>query len=93
MCGLVGFLGGDFSNTHLNKDILEKMSDQIINRGPDSAGIWLEGPSKVGLAHRRLAIVDLSPAGHQPMTSSSNRYVMAYNGEIYNSSEIRSELI
>jgi asparagine synthase (glutamine-hydrolysing) len=93
MCGLVGFLGGDFSNSQLNRAILEKMSDQIINRGPDSAGIWLDAPSKVGLAHRRLAIVDLSPAGHQPMTSSSNRYVMTYNGEIYNSSEIRGELI
>lgn len=93
MCGLVGFLGGDFSNSQLNKDILEKMSDQIINRGPDSAGIWIDAPSKVGLAHRRLAIVDLSPAGHQPMTSSSNRYVMTYNGEIYNSSGIRGELI
>jgi asparagine synthase (glutamine-hydrolysing) len=93
MCGLIGFLGGDFSNSQLNKDLLEKMSDQIINRGPDSAGIWIDAPSKVGLAHRRLAIVDLSPAGHQPMTSSSNRYVIAYNGEIYNSSEIRSELI
>ena len=93
MCGLVGFLGGDFSNSQLNKDILEKMSDQIINRGPDSAGIWIDAPSKVGLAHRRLAIVDLSSAGHQPMTSSSNRYVMTYNGEIYNSSGIRGELI
>jgi asparagine synthase (glutamine-hydrolysing) len=93
MCGLIGFLGGDFSNSQLNKDLLEEMSDQIINRGPDSAGIWIDAPSKVGLAHRRLAIVDLSPAGHQPMTSSSNRYVMTYNGEIYNSSGIRDELI
>ena len=93
MCGLVGFLGGDFSNSQLNKDILEKMSHQIINRGPDSAGIWIDAPSKVGLAHRRLSIIDLSPAGHQPMTSGSNRYVMTYNGEIYNSKEVKDELI
>ena len=93
MCGVVGFFGGDFSNSELNKCILEKMSDQILSRGPDSSGTWLDTPCKVGLAHRRLAIIDLSPAGHQPMTSCSNRYVISYNGEIYNSKEIKDELI
>ncbi len=93
MCGLVGFLGGDFSNSELNKSILEKMSDQLVSRGPDSAGIWIDAPSKVSLAHRRLSIIDLSPAGHQPMISNSNRYVISYNGEIYNIKEIKDQLI
>ncbi len=92
MCGLVGFLGGDFSNPDLNKCILSKMSDQIVTRGPDSSGIWIDASSKICLAHRRLAIVDLSPAGNQPMISSSKRYVISYNGEIYNSKEIKSGL-
>ena len=93
MCGIIGFLGGDFTNDQLSNAILEEMSDQIVKRGPDSAGIWLDSSSKIALGHRRLAIVDLSPAGYQPMTSGSNRYVMTYNGEIYNSDEIRNELI
>lgn len=93
MCGIIGFLGGDFTNDQLSNAILEKMSDQIVNRGPDSAGIWLDSSSKIALGHRRLAVVDLSPAGYQPMTSGSNRYIMTYNGEIYNSNEIRNELI
>ncbi len=92
MCGIVGFLGGDFSSVRLNKSILEEMSSQIISRGPDSAGIWVEACSEIALAHRRLAIVDLSPAGHQPMISGSDRYVMTYNGEIYNSDELRDDL-
>jgi len=93
MCGIIGFLGGDFTNYQLSNVILEEMSDQLVNRGPDSAGIWLDSSSKIALGHRRLAVVDLSPAGYQPMTSGSNRYVMTYNGEIYNSNEIRNELI
>ena len=93
MCGIIGFLGGDFTNDQLSNVILEEMSDQLVNRGPDSAGIWLDSSSKIALGHRRLAVVDLSPAGYQPMTSGSNRYVMTYNGEIYNSNEIRNELI
>ena len=93
MCGIIGFLGGDFTNDQLSNAILEEMSDQIVKRGPDSAGIWLDSSTKIALGHRRLAIVDLSPAGYQPMTSGSNRYVMTYNGEIYNSDEIRNELI
>ena len=69
MCGIIGFLGGDFTNDQLSSAILEEMSDQIVNRGPDSAGIWLDSSTKIALGHRRLAIVDLSSAGYQPMTS------------------------
>ena len=93
MCGIVGFLGGNFTNEQFSNSIVEDMSDQIKSRGPDSSGIWLNSQQKIALGHRRLAIVDLSQAGHQPMTSASNRYVITYNGEIYNSIQIRDELI
>lgn len=92
MCGITGFLGGNFSNKNKNKLILLEMSKQLFARGPDSSGIWLDDSSKIGLAHRRLSIVDLSSSGHQPMISSSRRYIITYNGEIYNSSDIRNDL-
>jgi asparagine synthase (glutamine-hydrolysing) len=92
MCGITGFLGGDYTNITLNESTLLDMADRLLTRGPDSSGIWLDSSAKIGLAHRRLAIVDLSVAGHQPMSSGSNRYVITYNGEIYNSSEIRHDL-
>jgi asparagine synthase (glutamine-hydrolysing) len=66
------------------------MTDAIAHRGPDGEGHWIEG--SVGLGHRRLAIIDLSPAGHQPMISADHRYVLTYNGEIYNFRELRTEL-
>ncbi len=66
------------------------MTDAISHRGPDGEGHWIEG--NVGLGHRRLAIIDLSPAGSQPMISTDNRFVLSYNGEIYNHRELRAEL-
>jgi len=93
MCGITGFLGGDYTNITLNESTLLDMADRLLTRGPDSSGIWLDSSAKIGLAHRRLAIVDLSDAGHQPMSSGSDRYVVTYNGEIYNSLEIRDELV
>lgn len=88
MCGFAGLI-------HLNGEpvspvILKKMTDAIAHRGPDGEGQWIEG--NVGIGHRRLAIIDLSPAGHQPMISRDHRYVLSYNGEIYNYREIRTEL-
>jgi asparagine synthase (glutamine-hydrolysing) len=88
MCGITGLI-------HLNGDvvspvILKKMTDAIAHRGPDGEGHWIEG--NVGIGHRRLAIIDLSPAGHQPMITGDHRYVLSYNGEIYNYREIRIEL-
>lgn len=68
------------------------MSDAIIHRGPDDSGCWTDGEQRIGLGHRRLSIVDLSSAGHQPMVSASGRYVIAFNGEIYNHLSIRAEL-
>ena len=92
MCGIAGFLGGDFTNITLEESTLSEMANLLFKRGPDSSGIWLDASTKIGLAHRRLAVVDLSETGHQPMISDSDRYVITYNGEIYNSSKIRHEL-
>ncbi|MEQ1765968.1 MAG: asparagine synthetase B, partial [Methylotenera sp.] len=90
MCGLVGFLGGTLDGD--DEVLLRRMSDTLFHRGPDDGGVWCDRNQRVGLGHRRLAIVDLSPAGHQPMSSVSNRYVIAFNGEIYNHLDIRAQL-
>jgi asparagine synthase (glutamine-hydrolysing) len=68
------------------------MADAITHRGPDDSGVWMDEAAGVALAHRRLSILDLSPAGHQPMLSASGRYVIAFNGEIYNHLELREAL-
>ena len=93
MCGFNGFLsataGVDCSHA---QDLLRHMANGIVHRGPDSDGYWVDPAAGIGLAHRRLAIVDLSPAGAQPMASASGRYVLAFNGEIYNHHHIRGAL-
>ena len=88
MCGIAGLLSlrGDAASPV----VLKNMTDTIAHRGPDGEGHWLDGP--VGLGHRRLAIIDRSPAGRQPMMSANGRYVLTYNGEIYNYRELRTEL-
>jgi asparagine synthase (glutamine-hydrolysing) len=68
------------------------MADSLTHRGPDDADTWIDPGAGIALGHRRLAVLDLSPAGHQPMASASGRYMLAFNGEIYNHLEIRSEL-
>src|SRR4051812_10733260 len=80
MCGLAGILATGDSGPRL----LKEMATSLAHRGPDDEGLWWDPTSRVGLAHRRLAVVDLSPAGHQPMLSSDGRFVLAFNGEIYN---------
>lgn len=92
MCGLVGFLGG-VGGKGDDEDLLRNMSDTLTLRGPDDSGVWCDGDRRIGFGHRRLAIVDLSPAGHQPMVSASERYVIAFNGEIYNHKDLRLELV
>ena len=93
MCGLAGFLLESRERNKFNfESTLKKMSDAIIHRGPDNFGEWTDTSNGIGFTHRRLSIIDLSEAGHQPMLSSSGRYVIAFNGEIYNHQEIRLEI-
>lgn len=92
MCGFVGFLG----NSGFKNDpdfFIRRMSDKLFHRGPDAEGVYVDTNSGIALAHRRLAILDLSPAGTQPMVSSSGRYVLTFNGEIYNHDLCRFDLI
>jgi len=91
VCGLAGvFDPRGLDETE--KLVLTKMGNSILHRGPDDGAVWLEPANGIGFSHRRLAIVDLSAAGQQPMHSASGRYVIAFNGEIYNHLELRSEL-
>ena len=93
MCGLAGFIdGSSASPTGGWPILLRRMGDAIRHRGPDDSGVWIDEHAGVGLVHRRLSILDLSPAGHQPMVSASRRFVMTFNGEIYNHLELRGLL-
>ncbi len=88
MCGLAGFIQWNGIGSE-GEAVLAAMTDALAHRGPDDAGKWLDPSAGIALGHRRLAIVDLSPAGHQPMLSSSGRYVIVFNGEIYNHDALR----
>lgn len=88
MCGIAGLV--NLEAEPIAPPLLQRMTDVIAHRGPDGEGHWVEG--NVGLGHRRLAIIDLSPAGHQPMVSADHRFVLSYNGEVYNFRELRTEL-
>ncbi|WP_299680935.1 asparagine synthase (glutamine-hydrolyzing) [uncultured Roseobacter sp.] len=88
MCGIAGLI--DLTGAPVSPITLQRMTDSIAHRGPDGEGSWIDG--NVGFGHRRLAIIDLSPAAHQPMISTDHRFVLTYNGEIYNYRELRAEL-
>ena len=88
MCGIAGILNMDGAS--VDEALLPLMTNAIAHRGPDGEGQWAEGP--VGLGHRRLAILDLSEAGRQPMSTPDGRYTITYNGEVYNFRELRREL-
>lgn len=90
MCGITVLLGASPSDSFAAS--LQKMSNALHHRGPDDGGVWVDREHGIGLGHRRLSIIDLSPAGHQPMQSSSGRYVIAFNGEIYNHLDLREKL-
>lgn len=92
MCGLAGFVQRGGFPASQGKLTASKMADMIAHRGPDDAGVWIDDRAGVALASRRLAVIDLSAAGHQPMCSHSGRYVIAFNGEIYNHQELRHRL-
>ena len=91
MCGLLGFLGSAF-NQEKALVVLQQMADRIAHRGPDGSGVWFDEQTQIGLGHRRLSILDRSSAGSQPMASARGRYVIAFNGEIYNHLRLRQEL-
>ncbi|MFZ4125919.1 MAG: asparagine synthase (glutamine-hydrolyzing) [Rickettsiales bacterium] len=93
MCGIAGILiARDRVDAASLPSIAQRMGDALYTRGPDSGGIWSDGAQGIALAHRRLSIIDLSPEGHQPMVSVSGRYIISFNGEIYNYQELRARL-
>jgi len=92
VCGVSGFIGfGDLLTDQI-ESIAYNMGDTILHRGPDDFGIWYDNRAEIVLTHRRLSILDLSAAGHQPMISPSGRFVIAFNGEIYNHLDLREQL-
>ena len=92
MCGIAGFFTKlPLTPEHIDGD-LPRMAASLVHRGPDDEGLWHDAQAGIALCHRRLAIIDLSATGHQPMHSASSRYTIVYNGEIYNYQELRKEL-
>ncbi len=94
MCGVAGVLKFDNADGrfHITTSYLERMRDVMIHRGPDGAGLWIDSDARIGLAHRRLAIIDRSENASQPMSNADQTMWITYNGEIYNHAEIRAEL-
>jgi asparagine synthase (glutamine-hydrolysing) len=91
MCGIAGFY--DARGATPDRDATcAAMIDALAHRGPDDRGVWIDQEAGIALGHRRLSIIDLSPAGHQPMASHTGRFVVSYNGEIFNWNELRDEL-
>ena len=94
MCGITGFL--DLSHSHSSEELqalVTRMADALQHRGPDDCGNWCDPQAGIALGFRRLAILDLSPTGHQPMLSADERYVLVFNGEAYNFADLRQELL
>ncbi|MCA9304319.1 MAG: asparagine synthase (glutamine-hydrolyzing) [Phycisphaerales bacterium] len=90
MCGILGVLSASPCASRLDESVVVAMRDRLIHRGPDDAGLW---SGELGwLGHRRLTVIDPTPGGHQPMRTEDGRYVIVYNGELYNDEELRSEL-
>ncbi len=92
MCGIAGIFSYDLSARSISSEELLRIRDKMINRGPDGEGVWLSEDKTIGLAHRRLAIIDPRPEGDQPMWSNDGRCAITFNGEIYNYLELKEEL-
>ena len=90
MCGITGALSPNFGLA--TESTVRRMVGAVLHRGPDDGGIWSDSDAGIALGHRRLAILDLSPAGQQPMTSACGRYVIVFNGEVYNHLDLRKLL-
>ena len=88
MCGVAGML----SSGRVEASTIRRMVDSLRHRGPDDEGIWTDEEAGIALGHRRLAVIDLSKSGHQPMVSGDGRYVLTFNGEIYNHLALRAEV-
>ena len=86
MCGIIGWSGEP------DVELGRRLRDRLAHRGPDASSEWKDDAAGIWIGHRRLSIVDLSPSGDQPMTSPSGRYVISYNGEVYNKDQISQEL-
>ncbi len=94
MCGIAGFLDPINSAEPAELEALARgMAETLEHRGPDDAGVWVDAKAGVAMGHQRLSIIDLSAEGHQPMRSASGRYVISYNGEVYNFGDLRNELV
>src|SRR5687767_2681643 len=91
MCGISGCVSPSLGADELER-VAAGMADELAHRGPDDRGVWAEPDSGLALGHRRLAVIDLSSCGHQPMISTSGRFVITYNGEIYNHRALAAEL-
>jgi asparagine synthase (glutamine-hydrolysing) len=92
MCGITGLLTASPGSELELKVLVSRMAGQLAHRGPDDSGVWVDQQAGIAFGHRRLAIVDLSPDGHQPMHSESGRYVIVFNGEVYNFIDLHQEL-
>src|SRR5450759_3547318 len=92
MCGLAGFLSKPNTTADNAGEVVRAMADTLAHRGPDAASVWTDAEAGIAFGHRRLSIVELSPAGDQPMHSSDGRWVIVYNGELYNTEDLRSEI-
>lgn len=91
MCGVVGFWSPTGA-VRTPAAVAATMTDRLAHRGPDDCGVWTDAAAGLALGHRRLSIIDLSPAGHQPMMSACGRFVLSYNGELYNHDDLRADL-
>jgi asparagine synthase (glutamine-hydrolysing) len=92
MCGLTGFFSKRNRGADEMRAVASRMADAITHRGPDDSGVWVDSAAGIALGFRRLAIVDLSAQGHQPMRSATGRYIIVFNGEVYNHRNLRREL-
>ena len=92
MCGIAGMLDRTLQPDHVGS-IVRSMTGRLAHRGPDAEGIWVDPSDGVAFGHRRLSVIDLTDASNQPFVSADGRYVLTYNGEIYNFQEIRAVLV
>src|SRR6476660_4987962 len=92
MCGINGIFAYHYAANPIDRDELVRMRDHMALRGPDGKGEWISDDGRVGFGHRRLSIIDLSDAGAQPMTSADGRFIVTFNGEIYNYRALRKSL-